>query len=161
VLWFLALASGLIAEPSPVLEALKGQVGGDFQYKHYSEVGEVLWFIEGYQPTFTEDLRVTIQRPRLIIVQASGNALITSLEAIYSTAGHYCALSGNVRVNNFSNAFFRGNDLKVHLEDRSLSFSSSFEARQGPLSLSAQKGRFFSADQRFVTEGRTQIEYLP
>jgi LPS export ABC transporter protein LptC len=161
LLWLLVLSFGLIAETNSVLGALKGQSGGDFRYKHYNDEGKVLWLIEGKKPTFGEDLEVTILKPKLVIVQASGNALLTSNSATYDTAGKLCSLSGNVTVNNFSEAFFQGDDLKVLLKDRSLSFSSPFQARQGPLSLSASKGRFFSEDQRFETEGKTQVEYLP
>ena len=68
---------------------------------------------------------------------------------------------GNVIVNNFSKASFRGQELSILLEDRSLTFPSPFKARQGPLSLSATKGRFYAEDQRFETEGKTRVEYLP
>lgn len=138
-----------------------GQSGGDFQYKHYNDDGKVLWLIEGSKPTFNEKLEVTIEKPRLVIVQPTGNALLTSAKATYDTSAKFCSLSGNVTVDNFSNAYFRGDHLKVLLDNNSLSFSAPFEARRGPLSLKARKGKFFAEDQRFETEGKTQVEYLP
>jgi len=160
-LWLLVLFLGLKAESSPIFDALKGQVGGDFHYKHYNDEGQVLWLIGGENPTFGADMKVTIQKPRLVIVQASGNALLTSKLATYDTTKRSCTLTGNVRVKNFSDASFEGDDLSVRLDDRSLNFYSPFEARQGPLSLKAQEGRYFSEGQRFQTEGKTQVEYLP
>lgn len=120
-----------------------------------------MWHLSGENPTFLDDSKISIQKPKLLFYGKKGDADIQADKAIVSGNAKHCEMIGSVEAIYQTSQSVQTQHAYIDLSSQTVTFPGPFQAKDGKSKLKAHKGKLNLKPYEITTYGPSELDYIP
>jgi lipopolysaccharide export system protein LptC len=120
-----------------------------------------MWHLSGENPTFLDDSKISIQKPKLLFFGQKGDANIRADKAIVSGNAKHCEMIGAVEAKYQNSQHVKTQHALIDMSSQTVTFPGPFQAQIEKSELKANKGRLDLKPYQIITYGPSELDYIP